>query len=199
MTTRTKKAIKTLVIGAVILAVGILIFTNTSSFLKILMVAAGVGALVDGIYTLAGVRIWRFTKTTKTLTTIKGFESVLLGLGAIAMGLFAASEAFTIMVYIFAISLVFSAVVSFQNSVVVSAFNIREMRGHFLAEALIQLLIAVILFMRPLDTLDVIVKIISIGSMVVGSICLVVGLLLIFVKSKKTVVVEEAEVISENN
>ncbi len=197
MTTRFKYSIKGLLIGAVALAIGILILNHANAFLKIIMVAAGIGSLVDGLYTLVGVKKWKYTSTTKTLTTIKGMESTLIGFAAIVMGIFAANEAFTVMVYIFAIGLVFSAVVSMQNAAVAGEFEIQEMRGHFIAEAVIQILIAIILFFKPVETLELIVKVLAIAFIVVGALSLVFSLIVMFTKSKKTEEVGEAEVVEE--
>lgn len=67
-----KSLISTVVIGAIILAIGILIINHTDSFLKIVMIAAGIGAFLDGFYTLMGVKKWKYTDLTKNLTLIKG-------------------------------------------------------------------------------------------------------------------------------
>lgn len=198
MTTRIKYSIKGLLIGAVALAIGIIIINHANAFLKIIMIAAGIGSLVDGLYTLVGVKKWKFTSTTKTLTTIKGMESTLIGFAAIIMGIFAANEAFTVMVYIFAIGLIFSAVVSIQNASVAGEFDIKDMRGHFMAEAVIQILIAIILFFKPVETLELIVKILAIAFIVIGSLSVVFSLIVFFTKSKKTEEVGEAEVVEEN-
>ena len=198
MTTRIKYSIKGLLIGAVALAIGIIIINHANAFLKIIMIAAGIGSLVDGLYTLVGVKKWKFTSTTKTLTTIKGMESTLIGFAAIIMGIFAANEAFTVMVYIFAIGLIFSAVVSIQNASVAGEFDIKDMRGHFMAEAVIQILIAIILFFKPVETLELIVKVLAIAFIVIGSLSLVFSLIVMFTKSKKTAEVGEAEVVEEN-
>lgn len=198
MTTRIKYSIKGLLIGAVALAIGIIIINHANAFLKIIMIAAGIGSLVDGLYTLVGVKKWKLTSTTKTLTTIKGMESTLIGFAAIIMGIFAANEAFTVMVYIFAIGLIFSAVVSIQNASVAGEFDIKDMRGHFMAEAVIQILIAIILFFKPVETLELIVKVLAIAFIVIGSLSVVFSLIVMFTKSKKTAEVGEAEVVEEN-
>lgn len=198
MTTRIKYSIKGLLIGAVALAIGIIIINHANAFLKIIMIAAGIGSLVDGLYTLVGVKKWKFASTTKTLTTIKGMESTLIGFAAIIMGIFAANEAFTVMVYIFAIGLIFSAVVSIQNASVAGEFDIKDMRGHFMAEAVIQILIAIILFFKPVETLELIVKVLAIAFIVIGSLSVVFSLIVMFTKSKKTAEVGEAEVVEEN-
>ncbi|MBR2281307.1 MAG: DUF308 domain-containing protein [Spirochaetales bacterium] len=198
MTTRLKYSIKGLLVGAAALAIGIIILNHANLFLQIIMVAAGIGSLLDGVYTLLGIRRWKYTSVTKTLTTIKGVESTLLGFAAIVVGIFAANEALTVMVYIFAVSLIFSSIVSLQNAAVAGTFNISDMRGHFVAEAVIQILIAIILFFKPVETLELIVKVLAIAFIVVGSLSVVFALIVMFSKSKKTAEVGEAEVVEEN-
>ena len=202
MSKRVKATIYGLVIGAVLLALGIIVLNNANAFLKIVMVVAGVASMVDGIYTLLGVNKWKYTNATKTLTTIKGVESTLIGFAAIAMGIFAADTAFTIMVYILAIGLVFSAIVSFQNAAVSGSFDIKDMRSHFLLEGTLQIVVAIILFFKPVETLELIVRIISIAFIILGALSIVFALIVMFSKSKKTsettAEVGEAEVVEEN-
>ena len=100
---------KFIIVGIAALAVGILVMNHTDALIKIVMIAAGIGACVDGFYTIMGIKKWNFTEKTKTLATIKGYESMVLGLAAILIAIFAADTAITVMVWIFAIGLLFSA------------------------------------------------------------------------------------------
>ncbi len=197
MTKRVRSSMSGLIIGAITLALGILIIQHSNAFLKIIMVTAGAAALLDGIYTLIGIRRWQYTNLTKKLTLIKGLESTIVGLVAVLMGIFAADTAFTVMVYIFAISLVFSAIVSVQNAIVAGNFGIIDMRGHFIGEAVIEILIAIILFFKPVETLELIVKVLAIAFIVVGSLAIVFAFIVLFSKPKKVADVGEAEVVDD--
>ncbi len=200
MSSRIKASIKGLLVGIVALAIGILVINNANAFLKIIMIAAGVASLVDGVYTLIGVGKWKYTNATKTLTTIKGVENTLIGFIAVIAGIFAADTAFTVMVYIFAIGLVFSAIISLQNAAVAGSFDIKDMRGHFIFEGIIQILVAVILFFKPVETLELIVRVIAIAFIVIGALGIVFALIVMFTKSKKNTTAEvgEAEVVEED-
>ena len=79
MTARVKGLIKMLLIGVIAIVAGILIVNHTDSFLKIIMIAAGIGAVISGSYTLIGVSKWKYTDLTKRLALIKGFESLTVG------------------------------------------------------------------------------------------------------------------------
>ena len=199
MNIRGKGLIKMLLAGAVILAVGILVMVHTDSFMKIVMVAAGIGTFIDGLYTLNGMKKWKYTETTRTLAMVKGIESVAIGCAAVLVALFAVETALTIMVYIFAVGLVFSAIVAFENAATASKFGIAEMRSHFIVEGVITSLIALLLFFRPVDTLYKVVRILAIvmiaigGAMVIASIVAMVGKR----SGDGTVIVEEAEVVDD--
>jgi uncharacterized membrane protein HdeD (DUF308 family) len=199
MNTRTKGLLKMLVAGAVILAVGILVMTHTDSFMKIVMIAAGIGTFIDGLYTLNGMKKWKYTDATRTLAMVKGIESVAIGVAAVLVAILAAETALTVMVYIFAISLVFSAVVAFENAATASRFGIVEMRSHFIVEGIIASLVAIILFFRPVETLYKVVQILSIVLIAIGGILVVVSIVAMFKKKSDdaTVIVEEAEVVED--
>ena len=197
-----KSLISTVVIGAIILAIGILIINHTDSFLKIVMIAAGIGAFLDGFYTLMGVKKWKYTDLTKNLTLIKGFESLVLGIAAVIMAIFAADAALTVMVYIFAISLVFSAVVALQNAAVAGKFGITDKRTSFIIEAAIEALIALLLFFKPVETLVKVVQILAIVFIVIGFIMIAIPIIVLIKGNSKTeeeVIVEEAEVVEEKD
>lgn len=201
MTIKNKGLIKMILFGAAALAVGILILNHTDALIQIVMIAAGIGACVDGFYTLAGMKKWKFSDTTKTLATIKGYESMVLGIAAILIAIFAADTAITVMVYIFAIGLLFSAVVAFQNATVAGKFEIEEMRSHFFVEGIIELLVAIILFFKPVDTVYTLVKILAIGLIVIGAIMVCVPIY-VLAKGKDggeaEVVIGEAEVVDDD-
>lgn len=199
MNTRTKGLLKMLLAGAVILAVGILVMTHTDSFMKIVMIAAGIGTFVDGLYTLNGMKKWKYTDATRTLALIKGIESVAIGTAAVLVAILAAETALTVMVYIFAIGLVFSAIVAFENAATASRFGILEMRSHFIVEGIIASLVAIILFFRPVETLYKVVQILSIALIVIGGTLVIVSVVAMFKKKSDdaTVIVEEAEVVED--
>ncbi|MBP5162841.1 MAG: DUF308 domain-containing protein [Spirochaetales bacterium] len=194
MDIKNKGLIKMIITGIVILSVGIIVINHTDSFLKIVMIAAGIGAFVDGLYTLNGMKKWKYTETTKNLATIKGIESIAIGVAAVLIAIFAADAALTVMVYIFAAGLVFSAIVAFQNAATAKKFEIADMRTHFLVEGVITLLIAILLFFKPVETLVKVVQILAIIFIVAGGIMIVVAAIAIFKKPETVEVVVETKV-----
>ena len=188
---------KFIIVGIAALAVGILVMNHTDALIKIVMIAAGIGACVDGFYTIMGIKKWNFTEKTKTLATIKGYESMVLGLAAILIAIFAADTAITVMVWIFAIGLLFSAVVAFENASVSGKTGVEDMRKHFLVEGVIELLVAIILFFKPVDTMYTLIRILAVILIIAGAIMIGVPLVVLFKGGKKEEVVEEAEVVEE--
>lgn len=159
---RTKFAAM-LLVGVLMLGLGILIVAKSDSFIKIMMIASGVGFLCDGLYTLFNIRRWHFASTTKTIAIVKGVVATLIGLAAILVPMFVAQTAMTVLVYAFAICLVFSAVVAFQNAAMARSFIPGVSIGHFIVEAAVSLLVAIILFAKPtavLTTFAVVVGIV---------------------------------------
>lgn len=196
-----RKFIRLLVIGIVAILAGSLVMNHSDALLKIVMVLAGLAALADGIYTLVGVRRWEFTSTTRTLSMIKGFESVAIGVAAIVIAIFL-EAAVTVMVYIFAAGLIFSAVVSFQNALVGKKFEIQDLRSRFMVEGIISLLVAIILICNPVGALLTIVKVIGIVIIVVGALFIasaVIGKIKASkVKGEVSAEVGEAEVVESS-
>ena len=189
--------IKLIIFGVAALFVGILILNHTDALVKIVMIAAGIGAFVDGLYTVIGMKKWNFSETTRTLATVKAYESMALGLAAVLVAIFAADTAITVMVYIFAIGLLFSAFVAFQNAAMSGKFEIQDMRNHFLIEGVIELLVAIILFFKPVETMYTVVKILAVGLIVIGAIMIAVPVIALFKGGNKDEIVEEAEVVEE--
>ena len=188
---------KFIIAGVIAPALGIIVMNHTDALIKIVMIAAGIGACVDGFYTITGIKKWNFTEKTKTLATIKGYESIVLGLAAILIAIFAADTAITVMVWIFAIGLLFSAVVAFENSSVAGKTGVEDMRKRFLVEGVIELLVAVILFLKPVDTMYTLIRILAVILIIAGAIMIGVPLVVRFKGGKKEEVVEEAEVVEE--
>ncbi len=163
-----KKFWAMLFFGLIVIAVGVLIFIYSDYFVTILMIAAGVGAICDGFYTLFSIKGWRFSSATKTLAILKSIVTILLGLAAVLVPMFVAQTAITILVYAFAIGLIFSAVVSFQNAATARSFLPGIPIDHFIFEGIVSILVAVLLFTNPTAVLTTFAKVIGIVIAVFG-------------------------------
>jgi len=201
MNIRKMGLLKLLIAGLILLVGGILVMTHTGSFLMILMISAGIGAFIDGIFTLSGVRKWRLTGATKVLAIIKGICNIFVGVTAVIITIASPGDALVVMVFVFAFDLVFSTIVAFQNAVVAGAFGIPELRSHFIIEGIITMLISIMMFCRPLETLVSVVHVLAIFCMVGGVVVMAVAIVGFIRKPAVEVTVEvgEAEIVDDKN
>ena len=129
---------------------------------------------------------------------IKGGETLAIGLAAVLVAIFAADTAITIIVYIFAVGLSFSAVVALQNAIMADKYGIPEKRTRFLVEGIVEIIIAIILFCNPVEIVNKMFQFLAIGFIVIGSIMVVLMFVLLFsgnAKKKNEPIVGEAEVV----
>ena len=75
--------------------------------------------------------------------------------------------------------------------------GVEDMRKHFLVEGVIELLVAIILFFKPVDTMYTLIRILAVILIIAGAIMIGVPLVVLFKGGKKEEVVEEAEVVEE--
>lgn len=190
---RTKFA-ATLLIGLLVVGLGILIVTNSNSFIKIMMIASGVGALCNGLYTLFNIKRWHFASTTKTLAIVKGILTTLVGLAAILVPMFVAQTAMTVLVYAFAICLVFSALVAFENAAMARSFIPGISTSHFFVEAVVSILVAIILFAKPTAVLTTFAVVVGIIVSLIGVGTIVWAFRVLHLAKNATVIEVEAKV-----
>ena len=194
---KTKNTILMTLAGVAILVFGILSLNYPETFRKIIMIAIGFVAFEDGVFTLIGMKKLNLTDKAKKLSLIKGFESAALGLATILISIFAADTATTIIVYIIAAGILFSAIVSFVNALTAWKDGIPERAIRFLIEGAIKLIIAVVLFCIPVDAANGIFRFIAVGFIIFGAIIIAVMMVILFSGKKKDpkTIIGEAEVV----
>lgn len=183
-----------LIFGIFCIALGVLIFIYNKFFVTIMMIAAGLGSVVNGLYTLFSIKRWHFDSTTKTLAIIKGILITLLGLAAILVPMFMAQATFTVLVYSFAIGLIISAVVSFQNAATARTFLPGAPIEHFIFDGVVSILVAILLFANPAGLLATFAKVIGIIIAVCGIASIVWAFRLRSLAKNATVIEVKAEV-----
>lgn len=183
-----------ILVGVLVIGLGILIVTHSNSFIKIMMIASGIGALCDGLYTLFSVKRWHFASVTKTLAITKGVLTTLIGLAAVLVSIFAQEAAMAVVVYSFAVCLVFSAVVSFENAAMARSFIPGISTSHFFVEAVVSLLVAIILFARPTEVLNTFAVVVGVAVSLFGVGVIVWAFRLLKLAKNATVIEVEAKV-----
>lgn len=158
----------TLVGGLALIIVGILILCNQDAFVKIVVICASIAAFVDGLYTLFVFRQWQFSDITRKLTLAKGIAMTVSGIIGFIMPLVAARTVVTVVVYVFAAMLIYSAFVSIQDAFVLKSIDREIPRGHFYVEAGFSVIVAVIFFADPYKVLSAFVQILAIAAIIIG-------------------------------
>ncbi|MCR4676073.1 MAG: DUF308 domain-containing protein [Sphaerochaetaceae bacterium] len=169
--------IGTIVFGVFLVLAGILILSNQSIFVKIIVIIAGVYSLTTGFYTLFNIGAWQFSKNTKVLAIIKSVFSIILGIVAIVAPLtFAEVYMGTIQILI-GIILCFEAVVAIENAIMCKKIDKKIDISSFAWEALIDVVLAFIFFMNPDKALPAVVTVIGVAGIVLGAVCLIWGII----------------------
>ncbi len=169
----TFRLICNIVLGLAVAALGVLILTNKESFIKIAMIGAGIVAVIEGFAGFLNIRRWQFEGTTKTISIVRASLMLILGCLAVYAPFSTATFLVTTFVYIFAVGLVFSAVVDIQNIVVLKGLDPDIPRTSLVWDALIDFVLAVVLFVNPTSIMSVAVTIIGIVAIVLGIVYVV--------------------------
>ncbi len=157
-----------ILIGLCFTVLGVLVITNKESFVKIAMLGAGIVALVEGVAGLINIGKWQFEGATKTLSVVRASLMIILGLLAVYAPFSTAVFMVTTFIYIFAVGLVFSAVVDIQNAVVLRKIDPELPITALIWDALIDFVLAVILFANPTSIMGVAVSVIGVVAIILG-------------------------------
>ena len=163
------------IIGILIVVGGILIITHQEGFVKVVMVVAGIVAVLEGVYTLVNLFKWQFEGATKTLAICKGVAMIVLGGFAVYSPFAAGAAFFTTFIYIFAIGLVISGSVAIQNAFMLHKINAALPVSGFAWEALIDLIIAILCFINPTEIMGIAVTVIGIVAILLGILTVFTG------------------------
>jgi len=169
----TFRLICNILLGVAFAALGILILNNKESFIKIAMIGAGIVAIIEGLSGFFNVGKWQFEGVTKTLSIVRASLMLILGCLSIYAPFSTAKFLVTTYVYIFAVGLVFSAVVDIQNMVVLKRIAPELPRTSLIWDALIDFVLAVILFVNPTKIMGMAVTIIGIVAIILGIVYVV--------------------------
>lgn len=157
-----------ILLGTAFAVLGILILANKESFIKVAMVGAGVVAVIEGLSGFFNVGKWQFEGATKVLSVVRASLMLLLGLLAVYAPFSTATFLVTTYVYIFAVGLLFSAVVDIQNLVVLRRIAPDLPVVNLIWDALIDFVLAVILFVNPTIVMGVAVTVIGVVAIIIG-------------------------------
>lgn len=192
-----KKFITNFILGAVAIALGIIIFTHADKFIMILMIGAGLAGLVNGVSTLLSVKEWNFNDNTKKATLIKGIIISVIGLVAVIVPWFVADTVITVIAIVFGAVLIYSAIIAIKDATDARKANAEADITRFIMEAVIELLLAIILIANPAGILITFAKIVGIGVIVLGGVFIFLGVKEIKGSSPKADDAVEVEIVEE--
>ena len=180
---------------AFIVGGGFILFQN-EAFLKVLMILLGVMAIVNGTVSLVTMNRYAFGPFNRNATIVKGILSLVVGVLAVIMPLVTAETTWMVFVYVLAVQMVISGVITLITAVAVrsSSFSAKPM----VWEGLISLAAAVILFLFPEDIGTLLVRILGIAIVVVGITIAALALRARKEKDGQTLHDVEVEVLSDS-
>lgn len=190
---------KNVILGLCLAVVGLLMAAMPSACIKAVVVIVGLVAICNGGYNL----FVDYKKTTipqlKTSILVKSIASIVIGLVAVICPfalLKTAASIWNIVSYILAVYLILFSFYGFFTASKMRDSSPEE-RKRIIKESLISLLIAVLLFVIPIENVGrTFVRIIGIAGLAIGVVLIIIEV----VVSKRTVIVkaEEAVVVDDS-
>lgn len=158
-----------ILLGSILVVIaGILIIIYNSHLLLAIMIVAGITILIDGVYTLSNFKGWNLSSVSSNMAISKGVVQIVIGLLAILLPIFIGTKILDFFIYIIAIVLVLSSIVSFENAFAFKKNNKDLSVSPFLASGTFSILLAIILFINPTGILSTIVSVIGIFVIIAG-------------------------------
>ena len=192
---KSKKWLGQLLIGLVIVAAGVFILVRTESFLQIFVIILGLAAIINGSLALISMNRYAFGKYNRNATIVKGILGLVVGVLAVVLPLATAETTWMIFIYILAGQMLISAFIT-----LVASASVRRQKlaaTPMVQEALVNLVLAVILFLFPRSLGTLLINILGIIVIAVGA---TIGGLAFYAREKRdleAVVEVEAEVVAE--
>ena len=166
----TRPTLTNIILGIVIAVAGIFLLAAPEASIRIVIVLLGAGAVINGVFNIIRVRPLSDDDQFMLAALIRGIVSIIIGLLACFLPLVFFSAAQTVvrvMLYLFAIYLIFSAIAEFFLVYKLHEANIPAKQ--FAGEAVISIIIAIILFMIPANFGLMIIRIFGIIMIVCGA------------------------------
>jgi len=187
---------KNILLGVLVAIIGLLVMINPESSIKIIVILLGIGALADGIYSLAKMRNLIEDNLYSKSVLIRSIISIVVGVFAVCLPI-AFFDAMTtiirIMLYVVAVHLILSAAAQIFAMIRLSQNNFHNQSKGLFWTAIGSIAIAILLFMLPKDYGQAIIR-------VVGAIIMVGGIgYTIWGCTHKAIVVEPENVRDEQD
>jgi uncharacterized membrane protein HdeD (DUF308 family) len=187
------------IFGSLLVVLGIYLMFQQESFVRIFISILGLFLVGSGVASLFALRTYTLGRRTKMATLIQALISIVLGLVAFLVPLSAANVSWTLLLYLIAIELIFSAIVSFLDALLLRKSELPV--SALLSEGVFSLVVAILLFVFPQQIGSMLLKLVGVVLIAMG-----LGMVLWSVRIRKinrqfsqTVIEAEAVVVDEGD
>ncbi len=162
-----KKHLNTTAVLAVILAIlGIYMVFQGESFITAFVALLGVGMVITGINSLVNMRLYALGPRNRSALIIKGLVNIAVGVLVIILSLSTKNFSTHILLYILAVQLVVSALISIFQAFFLRKGNISV--APLVSESLFSLVLAVLFFVFPTQIGDLLLKLVGVVLLASG-------------------------------
>ncbi|MGH0052658.1 MAG: HdeD family acid-resistance protein [Sphaerochaetaceae bacterium] len=188
-----------IIIGALVSAVGIFLMFQQDSFMKIFISLLGIILAGSGVSNLVTLKGFGLGNRSRVMTIVKALLSIVVGLIALIVPLSAATISWTVLLYIIGIQLLFSAGVSFLDAILLRKSD-RSLSPLF-TEGIFSLVVAILLFVFPQQIGSMLLKLFGLLFIVsgIGMILWSLRIRKINRQFKEQVIESEAEIVDPEN
>ncbi len=187
------------IFGSLLVVLGIYLMFQQESFVRIFISILGLFLVGSGVASLFALRTYTLGRRTKMATLIQALISIVLGLVAFIVPLSAANVSWTLLLYLIAIELIFSAIISFLDALLLRKSELPV--SSLLSEGVFSLVVAILLFVFPQQIGSMLLKLVGVVLIAMG-----LGMVLWSVRIRKinrqfsqTVIEAEAVVVDEGD
>lgn len=156
----------TAVLAAIISILGIYMMFQGESFAKAFVALLGLGMVITGINSLVSMRIYALGPRNRSALIIKGFVNIGVGVLVIILSLSTKNFSTHLLLYILAVQLLISALISVFQAFFLRKGNISV--APLLSEALFSFVLAVLFFVFPTQIGDLLLKLVGVVLLASG-------------------------------
>ena len=164
--------------GSMLVILGIFLMFQQESFVRFFISLLGIFLVGSGVSSLLALKKYELGARSKLATLIQALLSIVVGLVAVIVPLSTAAVSWTLLLYVIAVELVFSAIISFLDALLLrkTSFSVSGL----LTEGVFSLFVAVLLFAFPQAIGDMLLKLIGVVLIATG-----LGMLLWSIRVRK--------------
>jgi uncharacterized membrane protein HdeD (DUF308 family) len=154
------------VIGGLLLLLGLVMLFAPLSFISALVACTGIIAVVNGIINLFSVRNLLDDAGFQRAFTLRAILNIVVGLAAVTVPVFFAGLVWTVIIYVLAAQLVLSAIIGLYG--ICKMHQAKLPYGTHLAEAIVSLLLAAVLFAIPASIGLILIRLMGVLIVIAG-------------------------------